>query len=128
MSLRRLFVVFTLSIGVVSGLSSAHAQAPADPEFASRELSVEERAKLTEILNKPLDLGALKINLERQIHEKWEASMKLGDRKAEEELTRIALENAPSIPIINNMARIAVAKSDFPRAIELHKKIGRAHV
>ncbi|MEY2802783.1 MAG: hypothetical protein RL657_119, partial [Pseudomonadota bacterium] len=61
-------------------------------ELAARQMPAEERARLSAILAQPLDLNGLKLTIERQINEKLEAALKLGDRKAEEELAQIALE------------------------------------
>ena len=66
-------------------------------------------------------MNALKLNLERQIQDKLQAALQLGDRKAEEELFELALKTVPSPGMINNVARIARDKHKYARAIELHQ-------
>ncbi|MEY4644902.1 MAG: hypothetical protein RLZZ596_1733 [Pseudomonadota bacterium] len=101
---------------------SALAQDIDEPESEIRQLSGQERTRLQEILNKPIDLGALKIDLERLINEKIQAAMQLGDRKAEEEAMQLALEHIATPGAINNVARIERDKHNYAKAVELHKK------
>ncbi len=92
-------------------------------ELAARQMPAEERARLSAILAQPLDLNGLKLTIERQINEKLEAALKLGDRKAEEELAQIALEQVPTPPVLNLVARISRDKHNYARAVELHKQV-----
>lgn len=92
-------------------------------ELAARQMPAEERARLSAILAQPLDLNGLKLNIERQINEKLEAALKLGDRKAEEQLAAIALEHVPTPSVLNLVARISRDKHNYARAVELHKQL-----
>ena len=136
MHLPVLFRFGVLLLAMLAG-PGAWAQDGEDDEIGARQLTDAERGRLQQILQEPLDMNALKTNLERQIQDKLQAALQLGDRKAEEELFVLALKTVPSPGMINNVARIARDKHKYARAIELHQmsveqavpiKIGRAHV
>lgn len=117
-----LYRFFTfLFIGLCAGF--ALAQESDAPELSARQISVEERKKLMDVLAQPMDLNGLKINIERQINEKLEAALKLGDRKAEEELAQIAMQHVPTPAVLNLVARISRDKHNYARAVELHKQV-----
>lgn len=92
-------------------------------ELAARQITEQERARLSALLAQPIDLNGLKLNIERQVNEKLEAALKLGDRKAEEELAKIALEHVPTPPVLNLVARISRDKHQYARAVELHQQL-----
>lgn len=92
-------------------------------ELSTRSISAQERTKLQEVLAQPIDFNGLKLQIERQINDKLEAALKLGDRKAEEELAQMALQHVPTPAILNLVARISRDKHNYARAVELHKQV-----
>ena len=120
MHLPVLFRFGVLLLAMLAG-PGAWAQDGEDDEIGARQLTDAERGRLQQILQEPLDMNALKTNLERQIQDKLQAALQLGDRKAEEELFELALKTVPSPGMINNVARIARDKHKYARAIELHQ-------
>ena len=92
-------------------------------ELGARQLSEAERSKFQDILKTPLDLSALKIDLERQIKEKLHAAMMLGNQRAESDLVELALKHVPTNGVINDVARIERDRHRYEKAVTLHREL-----
>lgn len=100
----------------------AFAQDMEDIETHFKKVSPAEELLLREILSKPLNKDALKVNLEIQVNEKRMAAKKLALHDAEE---AVLLEAKPLVNnpgLVNDLANIARNRGDYEKAISLHRE------
>ncbi len=122
-------VTFTLHaflLMVLLQASSASFSQDIEIEAHFKNVTPQEEAKLTAILDEPLRTNSLTRDLEKQVNEKRKAAKRLGRPDIEERVINEALPYVKSVGLRNDLANMYRSRGEYAKAVSIHKEVAEA--